>query len=65
MASVREWRFKTKFRTNAYGWRASSLASGRLEEGTAEIRSMAKSNPVGTGDGVVLMERIGPAFPGN
>jgi hypothetical protein len=46
MASVREWQFKRKFRTNAYGWRASSLAIGRLKEAVAEIRSVAKSDPV-------------------
>jgi hypothetical protein len=44
MASVREWQFKRKFRTNAYGWRASSLAIGRLKEAAAEIRSVAKSD---------------------
>ena len=36
MASVREWQFKRKFRTNAYGWRASSLAIGRLKAAAAE-----------------------------
>ena len=65
MASVREWQFKRKFRTNAYGWRASSLAIGRLKEAAAEIRSVAKSDPVAAGDGVVsFMERIWPAFQG-
>jgi hypothetical protein len=65
MASVREWQFKRKFRTNAYGWRASSLAIGRLKEAAAEIRSVAKSDPIAAGDGVVsLMERIWPAFQG-
>jgi hypothetical protein len=54
-----------KFRTNAYGWRASSLAIGRLKEAAAEIRSVAKSDPVAAGDGVVsLMERIWPSFQG-
>ena len=65
MASVREWQFKRKFRTNAYGWRASSLAIGRLKEAAAEIRSVAKSDPVAAGEGVVsLMERIWPSFQG-
>jgi hypothetical protein len=65
MASVREWQFKRKFRTNAYGWRASNLAIGRLKEAVAEIRSVAKSDPVAAGDGVVsLMERIWPSFQG-
>ena len=65
MASDRKWQFKTKFRANAYGWRGSSLAIGRLKEAAAEIRSVAKSDPVAAGDGVVsLMERIWPAFQG-
>ena len=65
MASVREWLFKRKFRTNAYGWRASSFAISRLKEAATEIRSVAKSDPVAAGDGVVsLMERIWPAFQG-
>jgi hypothetical protein len=65
MASDRKWQFKTKFRTNAYGWRASNLAIGRLKEAASEIRSAAKSDPVAAGDGVVsLLERIWPAFQG-
>src|SRR5258708_38084612 len=65
MGPVRERQFKRKFRTNAYGWRASSLAIGRLKEAAAEIRSVAKSDPVAAGDGVVsLMEHIWPAFQG-
>ena len=65
MASVRKWQFKTKFRANAYGWRGSGLAISRLKEAASEIRSVAKSDPVAAGDGVVsLMERIWPAFQG-
>ena len=65
MASVRKWQFKTKLRANAYGWRGSSLAIGRLKEAAVEIRSGAKSDPVAAGEGVVsLMERIWPAFQG-
>src|SRR6202046_4624750 len=65
MASIHEWQFKRKFRTNAYGWRTSSLAVSRLKEAATEIRSVAKSDPVAAGDGVVsLMERIWPAFQG-
>ena len=65
MASDRKWQFKTKFRANAYGWRGSNLAISRLKEAAAEIRSVAKSDPVAAGEGVVsLMERIWPAFQG-
>lgn len=65
MAAVRKWDFKSKFRANAYGWRASSLAVTRLKEAAAEIRSVAKSDPVLAGDGVVLLaERIWPSLQG-
>jgi hypothetical protein len=65
MASVRKWDFKSKFRANAYGWRASSLAATRLKEAATEIRSVAKSDPVLAGDGVVsLAERIWPSLQG-
>jgi hypothetical protein len=45
MASVHEWQFKRKFRTNAYGWRASSVAIGRMKEADAEIRNPWR-NPI-------------------
>jgi hypothetical protein len=65
MAAVRKWRFKSKLRANAYGWRGSSVAISRLKESASEIRSVAKSDPVMAGDCVVsLMERIWPAFQG-
>lgn len=65
MATVRKWEFKSKFRANAYGWRGSSLAITRLKEAAAEIKSVAKSDPVLAGDGVVsLAERIWPSLQG-
>lgn len=63
MAEVRKWAFKTKFRANAYGWNASHLAIDRLKAAAAEIKSVAKSDPVMAGDGIfALAERIWPAF---
>ncbi len=63
MAAGRNWQFKAKLRARAYGWRGSKLAISRLKEAVSEIRSVAKSDPVAAGDGVVsLMERIWPAF---
>ncbi len=55
MTSDRKWQFKTKFRTNAYGWRGSTLAISRLKEAASEIRSVAKSDLVAAGDGVVSL----------
>ena len=63
MAAGRNWQLKAKLRARAYGWRGSKLAISRLKEAVSEIRSVAKSDPVAAGDGVVsLMERIWPAF---
>ena len=63
MAASPKWQFKTKFRTNAYGWRGSKLAITRLKEAVTEIRTAAKSDPVAAGDGcVALMERLWPAL---
>ena len=63
LAAGPKWQFKTKFRTSAYGWRGSKLAIDRLKQAAAEIKSVAKTDPVAAGDGVVsLMERIWPAF---
>ena len=65
MVSAHKWQFRTKFRTNAYGWRGSSLAISRLKEAAAEIKSLQKSDPITAGEGVVsLAERIWPAFQG-
>ncbi|MDE8347093.1 MAG: hypothetical protein POH28_13115 [Acidocella sp.] len=65
MAASHKWRFKSKFRTNAFGWNSSRLAIDRLKAADAEIRSVAKSNPLLAGEGVVsLAERIWPSLQG-
>lgn len=63
MATVPKWRFRSKFRARAFGWRGSGSAIDRLKEASSEIKAVAKSDLVTAGDGVVsLMERIWPAF---
>jgi tetratricopeptide (TPR) repeat protein len=65
MASPYKWTFKARFRTNAYSWKGTSLASKRLKEAVSEIKKMAKSDPVLAGEGcVALMERLWPALQG-
>ena len=65
MNASHKWTFKTRFRSRAYGWRASALASKRLKEAVHEIKKAAKSDPVLAGDGVVtLLERIWPSLQG-
>ena len=63
MSRSHKWTFKTRFRTGAYGWKASVLASRRLKEAVREIERAAKSDPVLAGEGVVtLLERLWPSL---
>jgi len=63
MAAKHIWEFKSRLRTRAFGWKNSNLARQRLKEAVAEIKCVARTDPVTAGDGVVtLMERIWPAF---
>jgi hypothetical protein len=63
MAPKHKWTFTARFRSEAYGWRASALASKRLKEAVSEIRKVARKEPVVAADGAVkLMERIWPAL---
>ena len=64
MAAVHKWQFKTKFRANAYGWRGSNLAISRLKEAASEIRSVAKSDPIAAGEGVVSLSADGTVKKG-
>lgn len=65
MSSPHRWNFKARFRTNAYGWNGTSLASKRLTEAVSEIKKTAKSDPILAGEGcVALMERLWPALQG-
>jgi len=65
MRSAHRWTFKARFRTNAYGWKGTGLASKRLKEAVSEIKKVAKSDPVLAGEGcIALMERLWPALQG-
>jgi hypothetical protein len=57
------WAFRAGLRRGGFGWRGSAKAIARLKAATAEIRAVAKTDPVHAGDGVVVLaERIWPAF---
>jgi hypothetical protein len=57
------WTFKARFRSRAYGWKSSRLVCQRLKEAVAEIKRLAKTDPIVAADGaVILMERIWPAL---
>ena len=63
MPTKHTWTFKSRLRSRAFGWKGSHLACQRLKEAVAEIKKVARVDPVTAGDGVVsLMERIWPAF---
>ncbi len=63
MAAKQTWEFRSRLRSGAFGWRGSHLACQRLKEAAAEIKSVARTDALTAGDGVVtLMERIWPAF---
>ena len=63
MPAIHTWTFKPRLRSRAFGWKGSHLACQRLKEAVAEIKKVARVDPVTAADGVVcLMERIWPAF---
>ena len=56
------WRFKTRFRRHAFGWK-SQPAVTRLQEALAEITQVARLEPVLAAEGAIaLLERISPAL---
>lgn len=62
-AASHKWNFKQHIRARAFGWRGSRLAIQRLKEAVAEIRDLARRDPLLAADGAVaLAERIWPAF---
>lgn len=57
-----KWLFKPRFRAGAFGWR-SQPAIARIGEATAEIKSVARTDPVlGAEGAVALLERLVPAI---
>ncbi len=61
--SAHKWSFPARFRTGAYGWKASRLACQRLREAVTEIKKVAKKDPLIGAEGAVrLMEKIWPAL---
>ncbi len=63
MTTKPKWVYKARFRSSAYGWRGTGLATKRLKESVTEIRKVARTDPVLAGEGAVtLMERLWPAL---
>ena len=57
-----KWEFKPRFRRHAFGWR-SQPAIGRIKQAQAEIKKVARKDPVLAAEGAVcLIERLSPAL---
>jgi hypothetical protein len=57
-----KWEFKARFRRHAFGWK-SQPAITRVKQAVAEIKKIAKTDPVLAGEGAILfLERVSPAL---
>lgn len=57
------WKFKSRFRRNAFGWRGSRLAIQRIDEALAEIHAVARTDRSLAAEGAVaFLERVSPAL---
>lgn len=56
--STHTWQFASRFRRNAFGWR-SDLPIKRIKEAVAEIRKVARTEPIVAAEGAVkFLEKI-------
>jgi hypothetical protein len=60
--AAHKWHFAARFRRNAFGWR-SQPALVRVKEAVAEIKKIARKDPVLAAEGAVLfLEKVSPAL---
>ena len=60
--STPPWAFRARFRREAFGWK-SQPAISRVREAVAEIKKVARREPLVAADGAVLfLERVSPAL---
>lgn len=61
-AEAHKWAFKARFRRHAFGWR-SQPAITRIRQAVAEIKKVAKKDPVLAAEGAIaFLERVSPAL---
>jgi hypothetical protein len=61
-SEVHKWEFKARFRRHAFGWK-SQPAITRVKQAVAEIKKVARIDPVLAADGAVaFIERLSPAL---
>lgn len=57
-----KWQFAPRFRRNAFGWKSDTPIL-RIKEALAEIKAVAKKEPVLAAEGAVLfLEKLAPAI---
>jgi hypothetical protein len=62
MGDVYKWQFAPRFRRNAFGWR-SDTPRQRIKEALAEIKQVARKDPILAAEGMVLLlEKLAPAL---
>ncbi len=62
MATSHAWQFVPRFRRKAFGWQ-SDIPMQRIKEALAEIKAVAKKEPVLAAEGAVLfLEKLAPAI---
>jgi hypothetical protein len=63
MGKAGDWAFTKRFRRGGFGWRASRLASEGIAEALAEIRAVARHDPLHAADGAVrFLVKLSPAL---
>jgi hypothetical protein len=60
--STHKWQFSARFRRHAFGWRSDTPIQ-RIKEALAEIKQVARKEPVLAAEGAVtLLEKLSPAL---
>lgn len=63
MGKAADWAFTKRIRRGGFGWRASRLASQRIDEALAEIHAVARHDPLHAADGAVrFLVKLSPAL---
>jgi hypothetical protein len=62
MTTSHPWQFAPRFRRNAFGWQSDTPIQ-RIKEALAEIKAVAKKEPVVAAEGAVrFLEKLSPAI---
>ena len=62
MADVYKWQFALRFRRHTFGWRSDTPLK-RIKEALAEIKQVARKEPILAAEGMVLLlEKLSPAL---